>query len=657
MDADENTKRFYLTTPIYYVNARPHLGTAYTTIIADIIARYKRMLGFDVLLVTGSDENSQKIVLAAGEAGMDPREFCDEMVERYHQAWRMLDIGPYEFVRTTEERHRKLVQHFFGRIYEQGYIYKGEYSGHYCTPCETFYTEKELLPGELCPKCERPTHEVAEEAYFFKLSAFQDFLRDLLSPEREFVIPDFRLNEMRARVDEGLSDVCISRSSLQWGIPLPWDETHVIYVWVDALLAYVTGSGFDFEHPEKPHYWPAQLNLMAKDIPWFHAIIFPAMLHAYSKTFDDTAPPRLGHVEQMLVHGYWLYGESKMSKSRGVAISPQEVVRLVRADGLRYFFAREVPLGLDGTISLEAIVNRYNYDLGNDLGNLVNRLLTMTNNYFGGVVPEAPEYRDTDRELQALVAAKREEALRFLERYEFSRGLEEVFTIIKECNRFIDARKPWVLGKQPARASEFTGAFCALFDALKTVAVLLLPVMPAAMQELWEQIGLPGRVEEGGIAEAAKSYPRGNRVGQGKPLFPRVEITEEKTPTAPPAEVKQPSGAKEKQMADMIEFSDFQKVEIIVAKILSAELVPGADKLVKMQMDDGRGGRQTVAGIAPWVKPEELVGLYVPIIANLKPAKLRGELSEGMMLAAQDGQGNLSLVVMQQEIAPGSKVV
>jgi len=528
MGADENGKRFYLTTPIYYVNALPHLGTAYTTVIADIIARFKRMQGYDALLVTGSDENSQKIVLAAEEAGKDPLEFCDEMAQHYHEAWRMLDIGPYEYVRTTEERHRKLVQFFFQRVRDAGYIYKGEYSGYYCTPCETFFTEKELLEGGLCPKCERATHEVSEEAYFFKLSAFQNYFEELLHTDRKFVIPDFRLNEMRARVKEGLCDVCISRSSLQWGIPLPWDDSHVFYVWVDALLAYVTGSGFDFERPEKPHYWPAQLNLMAKDIPWFHAIIFPALLRAYSETCED-ARLKLDHVEQMLVHGYWLYGESKMSKSRGTSISPREVVELVRSDGLRYFFAREVPLGLDGTISLEAIVNRYNYDLGNDLGNLLNRLLTMTERYFGGIVPETPVYRDSDNELQQLVAQQRDKALEHIERYELSRALEETFGIIRECNRFIDSRKPWVLGKHPDQAEGFTGAFCVLFDAVRTAAILLAPVMPAAMQELWEQIGLQGRIEEAAIGDAAKTFPRGTKIGKAHPLFPRVELNKETT--------------------------------------------------------------------------------------------------------------------------------
>jgi methionyl-tRNA synthetase len=347
-----------------------------------------------------------------------------------------------------------------------------------------------------------------------------------------------------------------------------------------------------------------------------------------------------------------------MSKSRGGAISPREVVELVRSDGLRYFFAREVPLGLDGTISLEAIVNRYNYDLGNDLGNLLNRLLTMTEKYFGGVVPETPEYRESDTELQELAARQRDEALKLMERYELSRALEETFTIIRECNRFIDSRKPWVLGKKPDRAEEFTGAFCVLFDAVRTAAILLAPVMPAAMQKLWEQLGLAGRVADTTFADAGKPYPRGNRIGRAEPLFPRIDLNEETPAPAAPEESAGPEAREENHMAEnMIEFGDFQKVEIIVAKILSAEPVAGADKLIKMQMDDGRGGRQTVAGIAPWIKPEDLVGLHVPIIANLKPAKLRGELSEGMLLAAQDDAGNLSLVVMQEEIAPGSKVV
>jgi len=646
---DQRAKRFYLTTPIYYVNARPHLGTAYTTIIADIIARFMRMQGYEVLLVTGSDENSQKIVEAAAAAGKEPLAFCDEMVKEYHQVWHELGISSYEYVRTTEERHRKLVQHFFSRIHERGDIYKGSYAGHYCTPCETFYTEKELLEGGLCPKCQRPTHEVSEEAYFFRLSKYQEYLEKELSAT-DFVIPEFRRNEMLSRVREGLQDVCISRSSLKWGIPLPWDEGHVFYVWVDALLAYLTGSGYDFARPDKECYWPAQLNLMAKDIPWFHAVIFPAMLKSYG----------LPRVEQMLVHGYWLYGTGKMSKSRGQTITPREVIGLVGADGLRYFYAREVPLGLDGSISLEAIVNRYNYDLGNDLGNLLNRVLTMTQKYFGGVVPEVAEYRDSDLELREAVQASLRGALELYGReegYQLSRALEEVFAAVRRCNQFVDTRKPWVLGKQADKLPEFAGAFCVLLDAIRAFAIVLAPVIPHAAQAIWEQIGLSGRVEECAMEDAFGEYPRGGRIGEAKPIFPRVELAAPPEPAAEPQpEVEKPRKKEAEMPENVIEFNDFMKVEIIAAKVLSAEKVEGADKLIKMKVDDGAGGRQMVAGIAPWYAPEELVGKCLPIVANLRPAKIRGELSEGMLLAAQDDAGNLALVLLDRDIAPGSRV-
>ncbi len=658
MPEEKGKQRFYLTTPIYYVNARPHLGTAYTTVIADIIARFKRMSGHDVLLVTGSDENSQKIVQAARDAGKEPLAFCDEIVEAYHAVWKLLHIGPYEFVRTTEPRHKKMVQHFFQRLYDSGHVYKGEYTGWYCTPCETFYTEKELLEEGRCPKCERATHEVSEEAYFFRLSAFQEYLEDLFKPENEFVVPEFRLNEMRARLRDGLNDVCISRSSLDWGIPLPWDDGHVFYVWVDALLAYVTGSGYDPDNPAAPHWWPAQLNLMAKDIPWFHAIIFPAMLKAYSSGKDGR---ELARVEKMMVHGYWMHGEGKMSKSKGCAITPEEVMAIVGADGLRYFYAREIPLGYDGNISLEAIVNRFNYELGNDLGNLLNRLMNMTARYFGGVVPEKPEYSESDLELAKLIADKRFAALELMDKLEFTRAIEEIFVIIRECNKLIDTRKPWTLGKEPQNAAEFAGMFCTLADALKCAAVLLAPIMPESMQALWEQLGLPGTVEGAGVAEAARPYPRGNRIGEPKVLFPRVDMkelakaAEEKPPVAkkPPKEAAKVDAP---NVINMIEYDDFIKVELVAAKVIAAERVEGADKLLKLQVDDGRGGRQIIAGIAQWVKPEDMVGLTIPIVANLKPAKLRGELSQGMLLAAQDGAGNLSVVVLQQEIAPGSRV-
>ncbi len=657
MTEEKGNKRFYLTTPIYYVNARPHLGTAYTTVIADIIARFKRMRGYDVLLVTGSDENSQKIVQAARDAGKEPLAFCDEIVEAYHAVWKLLNIGAYEFVRTTEARHKKMVQHFFQRLYDSGHVYKGEYKGWYCTPCETFYTEKELIEEGHCPKCERETHEVSEEAYFFRLSAFQEYLEDLFKPENEFVVPEFRLNEMRARLREGLNDVCISRSSLDWGIPLPWDDGHVFYVWVDALLAYVTGSGYDSDNPTKMHWWPAQLNLMAKDIPWFHAVIFPAMLKAYSSC---DVGGKLERAEQMLVHGYWMLGESKMSKSKGGAVTPEEVIAVVGADGLRYFYAREIPLGFDGNISLEAIVNRFNYELGNDLGNLLNRLMNMTARYFGGVVPESPKYSEGDLELAKLIAEKREAALELMDKLEFTRAIEEIFAVIRECNKLIDARKPWTLSKEPQNAGEFAGMFCTLADALKCVAVLLAPVMPATMQLLWEQLGLPGTVESTGVSEAARPYPRGNRIGEPKVLFPRVDMKElakaAEKPQAAPKPAKEAAKVDAPNISNMIEYDDFIKVELVAAKVIAAERVEGADKLLKLQVDDGRGGRQIIAGIAQWVKPEDLVGLTIPIVANLKPAKLRGELSEGMLLAAQDGAGGLSVVVCQSEITPGARV-
>ncbi len=507
-------KKFYVTTPIYYINARPHLGTCYTTVIADIIARFHRMKGEDVLLVTGSDENSQKTVEAAKSAGLSPEDFCAKMVEEFKEAWKGLNIGPYEFVRTTEPRHVELVQHFFTKIYEKGDIYKGKYSGWYCMPCETFFKLEELQGGG-CPMCQRETQFVEEEAYFFRLSAYEERLKRHFGDSPDFVLPEFRRNEMLSRLNEGLQDICISRSTLKWGIPIPWDTQHVFYVWVDALLAYLTGSGFRFDAPDSPHYWPASLNLMAKDIPWFHAVIFPAMLFAYG------LPP----VKQMMVHGYWLIGGEKMSKSKGAVISPNEVLKEVGADGLRYFYAREVPLGLDGTISMEAVVNRYNFDLGNDLGNLLNRVLPIIHRHFDGKAPgREVELDPLDVGLFDMADRVRASAVERYERLELSRALEEIFTLVRECNKFIDAKKPWELKKKPGRRAEVSTSMNLVLGILRDIAILLAPVIPASAQKMWKQMGLTGDVADVGFETLGKGIPPGTALGEPAPIFPRVEV-------------------------------------------------------------------------------------------------------------------------------------
>ncbi len=514
MNKKGTAKKFYVTTPIYYINARPHLGTCYTTVIADILARFHRMKGEDVLFVTGSDENSQKTLESARSAGLSPQEFCAKMVEEFKSTWKRLYISDYVFVRTTDPAHVSLVQHFFARIYEKGDIYKGKYSGYYCMPCETFYKQSELAEGEFCPKCSRKCQFVEEDAYFFKLSAYEDRLRKYFEENPRFVVPDFRRNEMLARLNEGLQDICISRSTLDWGIPLPWDNQHVFYVWVDALLAYLTGSGYRFDTLSE-HYWPAQLNLMAKDIPWFHAIVFPAMLFAYG------LPP----VEQMMVHGYWLIGGEKMSKSKGVAISPEEVMDKIGVDGLRYFYAREVPLGQDGTISIEAVVNRYNFDLGNDLGNLLNRVLPLAIRYMEHRVPpmrSEPDVEDT--RLLKLAEKVREKALELYEAMELSRALEEIFTLIRECNKFIDTKKPWEIKDKPERVEEISTSIKIVLDILRDIAILLCPVIPQSSQKMYEQLGLDGDVFAEGFETLGMGIPPGTQLGEPVPLFPRVEL-------------------------------------------------------------------------------------------------------------------------------------
>jgi len=654
-------KKFYVTTPIYYVNAPPHMGTGYTTVIADALARTKRMQGFDARLVTGSDEHSQNIADKAAAAGMTPDDFCKQFIPEFHKAWKLLDIGPYEFYRTSSPEHRVVVQAFFKRIHERGDIYKKDYSGWYHTTDNRFLNEDEV-PAE--PESHPFLKYLTEEAYWFRLSRYQDWLLDHHEKNPQAIVPDFRRNEMLNRIKEGLRDLCISRSSTDWGIPLPWDDKHVFYVWVDALLTYLTGSGFQLEaeNQSENSFWPCDLHCMAKDIPWFHTVIWPAMLAS-----AQVAPAR-----QCLVHGYWNFGDgTKMSKSKGNVFSPEDAVALVGSDGVRYFLLREVRLGYDGTFSVKGLAERYNFDLANDFGNLLHRALSMCGRYLEGRIPTKLPANSELEELRKQVA---DQVPAQYDCLEFKEALEKTWELVRACNRYIDDTKPFEVAKHPERREELEAIFAQLFSSIRTLLLLLAPLLPRGCDDYWTQLGLPGKATEARLEDVHQPFPEGI-VAERKPRIvyqkldlgniedefinrketmtgQKVERVETETKTPEPKKEARPEAAGD----DYITYEDFNKVRLITAKVVKAEAVEGADKLIRLTVDDGkRSDRTVVSGIRQHFTPEDMQGRTICIVDNLKPRKIFGIMSEGMILAAGDGT-SLHLVTPQGELAPGVRV-
>lgn len=654
--------KFYLTTPIYYVNAPPHMGTAYTTIIADALARTKRMLGFEALLVTGSDEHSQNIADKAQAAGLTPQEFCARLIPEFHKAWKMLDIGPYEFYQTSGPEHREVVQALFKKIHANGDIYKKDYSGWYHTTDNRFVDQAEL-PEE--PEKHPYLKFLTEEAYWFKLSKYQDWLLQYHDENPTAITPDFRRNEMLNRLKEPLRDLCISRSSTTWGIPLPWDEQHVFYVWVDALVTYLTGSHYDVnkaadQQPDN-NFWPCDLHIMAKDIPWFHTIIWPAMLHA-----AGIAPAK-----QCLVHGYWNFDGHKMSKSLGNVFNPVDAVSLVGADGVRFFMLRDVKLGMDGNFSVRGLAERYNYDLANDFGNLMNRSLTMCGRFCKGKVPE---YKGEHAELEAKRKSVAESAVELMVKLEFKDALETVWELVKALNKLIDDEKPWELNKDKEKRERLEGFFAILFRSIRTVLLLLAPIMPTAADNFWEQCGLPGKATNGYLGDWDYPFSADAIVKVPTIVFPKLDLNNleeefimrketltgeavervETPAAAAPAAEKKPEPKSDEP--GEIQYEDFAKVKLITAKVLKAEAVPGSDKLLRLTVDDGKvQDRTIVSGIRAHFSPEDMVGRTISIVDNLKPRKIFGILSQGMILAAGDGEV-LRLMVPEGGLQPGVRI-
>jgi len=651
----EPKPKFYLTTPIYYVNARPHIGHTYTTIVADTIARYKQMRGFDVVLLTGTDEHGDKIQRSAKAAGMDPQRFVDGVAAEYQALWNELDLRIDRFIRTTEDRHERGVHRLFLAARDAGYIYKGHYEGQYCVFDELYVDDP--TPNAPCPECGRPTELVREENYYFKLSAFQDRLLELYEKQPDFVQPETRRNEVMAFVRGGLRDLSISRSTIQWGIPWPDDDKHVFYVWYDALTSYMSGIGYGDDELQWERYWPADLHLIGKEILRFHAVYWPAFLMAA----DEPLP------KQVFAHGWWLMEQEKMSKSRGNIALAQPFARVLGVDALRYFLLREMVFGQDGNFSRDALLTRYNADLANDLGNLVSRVMKMLGSYFDGQVPDpAAGANARDAKVARTAAAAIDAAMQQYDRYEFSRALETVWGVVAEVNKYLVENKPWGIAGDPAQRDRLAAILYTAAEAVRIVAVLAHPVLPHATLNIWRQLGQVAPLPKYLLEDLTwGQLAPGLDVGEPETLFPRVkkdealerieameqEIRGGGTPAQPAAPAAAaPSDGK-------ISIDDFTKVEMRVGQVQSAERVPNADKLLKLLVDIGGEVRQIVAGIAEVYKPEDLVGRKVVVVVNLAPRKLRGVESNGMIVAASvPPDGKPVLAGFLEDVPVGSRL-
>ncbi|SJZ65345.1 methionine--tRNA ligase [Garciella nitratireducens] len=632
-------KTFYITTPIYYPSDKLHIGHSYTTVAADAMARFKRMKGYDVKFLTGTDEHGQKIQRKAEEKGVTPKEYVDEIVAGIQELWKTLEISYDQFIRTTDHYHVTTVQKIFKKLYDQGDIYKSYYEGWYCTPCESFWTQSQLIDGK-CPDCGREVELTKEEAYFFKLSKYQDRLIEHIEKNPEFIQPETIKNEMIYNfLKPGLEDLCVSRTSFDWGIPVTFDQQHVVYVWIDALSNYITALGYLSSNEEAfKKYWPADVHLVGKDIARFHTIIWPAMLMAL-----DLPLPK-----KVFGHGWILLKGGKMSKSKGNVVDPMILVDKYGVDAIRYYVLRELPFGSDGVYSEDALITRINSDLANDLGNLVSRTVSMVNKYFGGKLPGKQEFGEFDDDLITLALETPRKVEENMDRLQFSNALIDIWKLISRTNKYIDETAPWILAKKEEKKPRLAAVLYHLLESIRFISVLIQPFLPNTPKKIWEQIGIQqGELTTWDSLKEFGRYPEQARVQKGMAIFPRIEIEKKEEVKQQPKKKKE-NHRKEETAPTQIGIEDFAKIDFRTAKILQAEKVKGADKLLKLQVQMGEETRQVVSGIAQYYKPEDLIGKTVVVVANLKPVKLRGEQSEGMILAASNGE-KLSLVTLDDD--------